>query len=67
MLEYQSLMMRLRDEAEAVAASDRDWPAADVADKLLEIADELALIRKQHAGGIDASMGKRSGLHLNEP
>lgn len=64
MLEYQDLERQLRADADALEEGGADQAAADVASRLREIADRLALIRKQHAGGIDASMGKRSGLHL---
>lgn len=67
MIDYHQLEIDIREEATAVAAAGQDWDAAGVSRRLMAIADQMATIRKQHAGGVDASMGKRSGLHLNEP
>lgn len=67
MLDYHQLEMDLRNEATVVAAAGQNWNATEVSQRLMAIADQMAAIRRQHAGGVDASMGKRSGLHLNEP
>ncbi|RJQ47086.1 MAG: hypothetical protein C4534_01815 [Gaiellales bacterium] len=64
MLEYAELEKRLTAEAAAVEAAGESWNAAEVAARLRDLAEQLAAIRRQHSGGIDASMGKRSGIHL---
>lgn len=61
MIEFQELEESLRAEADNVAASGESWSAERASDRLREIADLLTRIRNQHQGGIDASMGKRSG------
>lgn len=60
-VEYKDLEEALRTEAKAVAGEKRSWTAEDVAARLEKLADQLAAIRHGHQGGIDASMGKRSG------
>ena len=60
-MEYRELESALRQEAEKVEAAGQSWPAERVAEKLTEIADQLTRIRNQHQGGVNASMGKRSG------
>ena len=65
MLDYRELETIIIEEAEAVAAAGKDWSAAEVAARFREIAEQLAMIRKQHATGVDASMGKRSGIQLD--
>lgn len=63
-MEYQDLEISLRQEAEEIAADAQEWPAESVARRLTEIADLLERIRRQHQGGINATMGKRSGRSL---
>lgn len=60
-MEYKDVEIALRSEAEAVAEKGDEWPAERVARRLEEIADLLTRIRRQHQGGVNASMGKRSG------
>lgn len=60
--EFQELEEALREEAKAIAEAGDDWRAEQVARRLMEIADQLTRMRHRHQGGIDASMGKRSGL-----
>ena len=63
-MEYEELENALREEARSLLKEDRILPAADVARRLEEIADELASIRHRRQTGIDASIGKRSGGKL---
>lgn len=62
-MEYRELEETIRSDAAKTAKEDRVWTAAEVSCRLQEIADELTMIRRGHQGGIDASMGKRSGLN----
>ncbi|MBK5225843.1 MAG: hypothetical protein JJD96_04615 [Thermoleophilia bacterium] len=61
-MDLRELEETIRTEAATVARKEQDWTNADISRRLLEIADQLAAIRLEHAGGINASMGKRSGL-----
>lgn len=61
-MDLRELEETIRAEAATVARNEQDWTNADISRRLLEIADQLAAIRLEHAGGINASMGKRSGL-----
>lgn len=63
-MEYRDLEISLRQEAEEVAGASESWPAERVSQRLVEIADLLERIRHQHQGGINATMGKRSGRSL---
>jgi len=60
-MDYRELEEALRADAAKIAGEKSKWKAADVSKRLEQIADELAAIRLEHQGGIDASMGKRSG------
>lgn len=61
-MDLRELEETIRAEAATVARKEQDWTNADISRRLLEIADQLAAIRLEHASGINASMGKRSGL-----
>lgn len=61
MMDYKDLERALRAEARTVADQKEDWPAERVARKLEEIASVMTVIRRQHMGAVNASMGKRSG------
>jgi len=61
-MDLRELEETIRAEAATVARKEQVWTNADISRRLLEIADQLAAIRLEHAGGINASMGKRSGL-----
>lgn len=63
-MEYEELESALRKEAQSISRESKDWAAADVARRLEEIADKLAMIRHRRQTGIDASIGKRSGGKL---
>ncbi len=60
-MDYKELEDSLRAEAAIVAGEKRTWRADEVSLRITQIAEQLARIRREHAGGIDASMGKRSG------
>lgn len=63
-MEYRELEDVIRADAAKTAREDRTWTAAEVSSRLQKIADEMARIRLGQQGGIDASMGKRSGLKV---
>ncbi|MDO8735888.1 MAG: hypothetical protein Q7K29_02240 [Thermoleophilia bacterium] len=63
-MDYQELEEAIRADAAKTAKEDRKWTAVDVSRRLEQIADEMAKIRLEHQGGIDASMGKRSGIKV---
>lgn len=60
-MEYKELEDTIRDEAAKISEEKNNWTAAEVSHKLEQIADLLAAINRGRQGGIDASMGKRSG------
>ncbi|MHB1325396.1 MAG: hypothetical protein ACYDGS_02575 [Thermoleophilia bacterium] len=60
-MDLREIEERVRAEAASVAKAGRDRTATEVSRNLQHIADQLAFIRNEHEGGIDASMGKRSG------
>ena len=63
-MELRKLEDTIRADARKIVAEGREWPAVDVSSLLQQIADQLAVIRREQKGGIDASMGKRSGLKV---
>lgn len=63
-MDYRELEEAIRADAAKTITEDREWTAAEVARRLQQIADELARIRLEQQGGIDASMGKRSGFKV---
>ncbi|MHB9112916.1 MAG: hypothetical protein ACYC4D_09895 [Thermoleophilia bacterium] len=63
-MDLRELEEAIRADAAKTAKEDRDWNAGEVSRRLQQIADDLARIRREHQGGIDASMGKRSGLKV---
>lgn len=63
-MDYRQLEEAIRADAAKTAADEREWTAAAVSRCLQQIADELARIRHEQQGGIDASMGKRSGFKI---
>ena len=63
--EYSDLENTLRTEAEAVSDEGRDWTASEVSRRLTEIADVLKNLGHTNQGGINASMGKRSGWNAD--
>jgi len=65
-MDYRELEEAIRVDAAKTATEDREWTAVDVSRRLQQIADQLAGIRLEHQGGIDASMGKRSGSNKVE-
>ncbi len=60
-MEYRELEDAIRSEARSLAGDDREWTSKQVSERLEKIADQLEAIRREGQGGIDASMGKRSG------
>lgn len=60
-MDLREIEERIRAEAASVNKEGHDLTAAEVSQSLQRIADQLAFIRNEHKGGIDASMGKRSG------
>lgn len=60
-MDLREVEAAIRVEAASVAKEGRDRTATEVSRSLQHIADQLAFIRNEHEGGIDASMGKRSG------
>lgn len=64
-MEYIELEITLRSESERVRQEGQDWPPEKVAEKLVQVADIIAKIRRQHQTGINASLGKRSGRTLD--
>lgn len=60
-MELRDIEEAIRVEAASVDKEGRDRTASEVSQSLRRIADQLAFIRNEHEGGIDASMGKRSG------
>lgn len=62
-MEYRKLEETIRADAAKTATENRTWSAVEVSQLLQQIADELTRIRREHHSGIDASMGKRSGLN----
>ncbi|MHB9052460.1 MAG: hypothetical protein ACYC5F_00500 [Thermoleophilia bacterium] len=63
-MEYKQLEDAIRAEAATISREGRDWTASEVAQRLLRLAEDIAMIQQQRSGGIDASMGKRSGGKL---
>lgn len=63
--EYNNLENALRQEAAAVSGESRTWTASEVSLRLTEIADVLRSIGDKNQGGINASMGKRSGWKVD--
>lgn len=63
-MDLKDLEDAIRADAAKTAKENRDWNAAEVSRRLQQIADDMARIRREHQGGIDASMGKRSGLKV---
>ncbi|MBI5871142.1 MAG: hypothetical protein HZB44_09390 [Actinobacteria bacterium] len=63
-MEYKELEETIRADAAKIAGEDRAWTALEVSSQLQSIADRLARIGREKQGGIDASMGKRSGLKV---
>ncbi|MFA5801391.1 MAG: hypothetical protein WC911_02835 [Thermoleophilia bacterium] len=63
--EYSDLENALRQEAMSVSGEDRTWTSLEVSQKLAEIADVLKSIGSTGQGGINASMGKRSGWKVD--
>jgi len=60
-MNHKELEDAIRSDAAKIADENRAWRSADVSSRLIEIADDLARITREQQGGIDASMGKRSG------
>lgn len=44
-----------------MARENNEWTAAEISERLQRIANQLAMIRREHQSDIDASIGKRSG------
>jgi hypothetical protein len=63
-LDLKELEDSIRTDAANIARENGDWNAESVSRRLQQIADDLARMRRDHEGGIDASMGKRSGLKV---
>ena len=63
-MDYRELEEAIRADAAKTAKEDRTWTSSEVAGRLQKLADEMARIRLEHQGGIDASMGKRSGIKV---
>lgn len=64
-MDLKDLEDAIRADAAKTAQENRMWNAEEISHRLQKIADELARIRREHQGGIDASMGKRSGLKVD--
>jgi hypothetical protein len=64
-MDYRDLEQSLRSEAAAVESAAEGWTAERVASRLREIADAINHLRREPAGGVDASMGKRSGRTID--
>lgn len=60
-MDYRDLEQSLLGEADAVESRGEGWSAKQVAGRLREIAEAINQLRREQAGGVDASMGKRSG------
>lgn len=64
-MELREIEENIRAEAASLASGNRELTDEEISERLLRIADQIAFIRNEHGGGIDASMGKRSGLKVD--